>query len=90
MVRVSMAQRARQDRDDVRVGVLMGGGGLLFLQDCTAFRTPKNHPPTPFSLHQPLPLLLDLFFFTGRSYRALRYRASVLKMAMNIWQLRGD
>lgn len=63
MVRVSMAQRARQDRDDVRVGVLMGGGGLLFLQDCTAFRTPKNHPPTPFSLHQPLPLLLDLFFF---------------------------
>lgn len=49
MVRVSMAQRARQDRDDVRVGVFVGwgGGAYFFLQDCTAFRTPKNHPPTP-------------------------------------------
>lgn len=91
MVRVSMAQRARQDRDDVRVGVFVGwgGGAYFFLQDCTAFRTPKNHPPPSPFISRYLYYLI-FFFFTGRSYRALRYRASVLKMAMNIWQLRGD
>lgn len=53
MVRVSMAQRARQDRDDVRVGVFVGwGGGLLFsarLHSLQNSEEPPTHPLLPSS-----------------------------------------